>query len=112
MIEQVQYDFDFLQSQSALERRFHEFHEANPHVYRELVTLALQLRQKGHGAYGIKSLFEVIRWHRALETTDQDFKLNNNHAPYYARAIMAAEPELRGFFNVRELKTERAKHDR
>ena len=51
-----------------------------------------------------ESLFEVIRWHRALTTKGDDFKLNNNHAPFYARLIMSKEADLEEFFNIREQK--------
>jgi hypothetical protein len=102
-----QASFEFMQGNSRLENAFREFHNANPHVYKQLVELACQLRARGRERYGIKSLFEVIRWHKALETTDEDFKLNNNHAPYYARMIMETIPELNGFFRLRVLKSER-----
>jgi hypothetical protein len=48
---------------------------------------------------------EVVRFHRALETTDPDFKLNNNYSSRYARILMDEEPELAGFFQTRELKS-------
>jgi hypothetical protein len=102
-----QYGFDFIESSTRLEEAFREFHRENPHVYNELVEMALKLRGRGRKRYGIKSLFEVIRWHRALETSDEDFKLNNNHAPYYARMIMNAVPELKDFFELRVLKYQR-----
>lgn len=85
--------------------RFSEFHRENPDVYRELVKLARKLRDRGHAHYGIGALFEVVRFHRALETTDAVYKLNNNHRSRYARLIMEQEPDLRGFFETRELKT-------
>jgi len=39
-----------------------------------------------------------------MNTTDPVFKINNNHAPYYARYLMDMNPELRGFFNIRQVK--------
>ena len=101
-----QSDFSFMQS-GRLEKSFREFHYQNPHVYREIVDAALKLKARGRERYGIKSLFEVVRWHRAMETTDEDFKLNNNHAPYYARMVMDTIPELKDFFQLRVLKCER-----
>jgi hypothetical protein len=35
-----------------------------------------------------------------------DFKINNNFAPYFARLIASQEPDLRGFFKQREFKTD------
>lgn len=90
---------------SKLRQRFEEFHAANPEVYSELVKLARELKLKGRSKYGIKSLFEIVRWHKALSTHADDFKLNNNHAPFYARLIMSNEPDLKEFFNLREQKS-------
>ena len=109
-MDEDQAAFNFMQSDSKLEEAFRKFHSLNPHVYQSLVNLALQLRRKGREMYGIKSLFEVVRWHRAMETDSEDeFKLNNNHAPYYARMIMKNVPELEQFFCVRVLKKERSR---
>jgi len=85
--------------------RFQDFHRANPRVYSELVKLARMLRAKGRVHYGVGALFEVVRFHRALETTDVMFKLNNNYRSRYARLIMATETDLSGFFETRMLKT-------
>ncbi|MAF44288.1 MAG: hypothetical protein CMI54_09040 [Parcubacteria group bacterium] len=91
-------------STSKLERRFGEFHSKNPEVYSELVRLARELKVAGRERYGIKSLFEIIRWHKAMSTIGDDFKLNNNHAPFYARLIMRKEPDLEKFFEIRAQK--------
>lgn len=85
-----------------LEEQFWDYHEENPDVYRQLRDLALQMRRRGVSQYGIKGLFEVLRWHRALETKDDaGFKLNNNYTSFYARLLMDNEPELAGFFELR-----------
>ena len=87
---------------SAIHQQFLEFHRQNPEVYDELRRLALQLRQAGRKRYGLKGLFEVLRWQRALSTSGDAFKLNNNYTAYYARLLMAHEPALVGFFETRE----------
>ena len=86
---------------SPLERQFREFHGKNPEVYNELLENALKLKRAGREVYGIKSLIEVVRWHRNISTRGDDFKINNNFAPYYARLIMSRVSELDGFFNLR-----------
>jgi len=46
----------------------------------------------------------VLRWERAMKTTDQtEWKLNNNYTSRYARLIMEQEPDLEGFFVTRGL---------
>lgn len=86
-----------------IERDFWAFHIANPRVYTELREHALELRRKGRTHYGIKALFEVVRFHRALQTTDKckEWKINNNYSALYARLLMDNEPELRDFFRTR-----------
>ena len=87
-------------------RKFTEFHNNNPHVYDELRDLALRAKRHGRKNYSINGLYQVLRWHRNFETNDPDFKLGNNHRAYYARLLMAQEPELKGFFRTRKTKTE------
>ena len=87
-------------------RKFRQFHQANPHVYARLRRLALDLKRKGRSRYGINGLLEVVRWHMSMETTDPEFKINNNHAPWYARLLMVREPELEGFFRTRTSKAD------
>jgi hypothetical protein len=99
---------DDLMVEGSLLSRFWDFHRDNPHVYRKLRDLALQLKRRGHERYGIKGLFEVLRWHRALETTDESFKLNNNYHALYARLLMKNERELKGFFALRASKGDEA----
>ena len=88
------------------QERFELFHENNPQVYMALVALARELVAKGYQKIGIKMLFEVVRWQFMLATTDSsEFKLNNNYHSRYARIIMQKEPDLRGVFSLRGLKT-------
>lgn len=96
--------WDGLQPTDPKVRAFQEFHRDNPHVYDRLREMALKLKRVGHHRYGVKGLFEVIRWHHAMATTEP-FKLNNNYTAFYARMLMNEEPALREFF---ELRTARA----
>ena len=81
---------------------FKSFHKHNPHVYDQLKTLALRLKSVGVKSYGIKALFEILRFN-ALLSVDNNFQLNNNYAPLYARLLMKQEPDLAGFFKLRAL---------
>lgn len=88
-----------------IEQRFQIFHQQNPWVYAALVRLARDLQRNGHQRCGIKMLFEVIRWQWSRETSSADgFRLNNSLTSRFARLIMEQEPDLEGFFDVRELK--------
>lgn len=84
---------------------FLKFHHDNPHVYRMLVKFARQVKDSGRRRYGIKSLFERLRWHMAFEVkSETDFKLNNNYTSRYARLLMENETDLDGVFATRELR--------
>ena len=85
----------------AIANDFRKFHRENPDVYSELVKISRQLKLRGRDHYGIKALFEVVRFHRAIRTNDPVFKLNNNFTALYARLIMNQESDLSDFFETR-----------
>ena len=88
---------------------FMEFHAKNPDVYKALVRMAREYSAlHPHQKIGIKTLWENLRWHYLINVhrTDQ-FKLNNNHAAYYSRLIMSANPDLEGLFEIRNSKGRR-----
>ena len=96
---------------TALEEEFKAFHNRNPRVYLKLRTLALRLKANGVTSYGMKALFEIMRFNALLQS-DTKFKLSNSYTPYYARMLMLNEPELYGFFEVRELVSKTKKKER
>ena len=83
---------------------FNAYHKANPSVYQKLRTLALRLKRVGASTYGMKALFEILRYNALLQS-DKKFKLSNNSTAYYARMLMKNEPRLAGFFQVRTLRS-------
>lgn len=83
--------------------RFAEFHLKSPDVYHTLVALARQwVERTGRRRLGIATLYERARWEIAVTTSDPDFKLNNSYRAYYARLIMAREPDLQELFATRK----------
>ena len=91
---------------------FEKFHAENPHVYAELVRLSRRAKENGKDCFGIGCIWEVLRWNLLFEIKtvrgEGESKLNNNHRSRYARLIMQQEPDLKGFFNLRELGVDRA----
>jgi hypothetical protein len=84
---------------------FRQFHAENPHIYAQLERLAFKLRNRGVEKWGIKALWEVLRYELAIATNSpvSTFRLNNNYTAYYARLLMERNPEdLAGFFETRE----------
>ena len=97
--------FEFSPQRKTIEERFEEFHRENPHIFDELLFMALRLRHRGRKRYGIATLFEVLRYKRDIESTGSSgFKLNNDFRALYARRLMDSEPKLRGFFETRRRK--------
>jgi hypothetical protein len=88
------------------EVKFNNFHAKNPAVYENMVKMARDLRATGHKRIGMQMLIEVIRWQSMIQTTDADFKLNNDYGAYYARRIMAENPALDGIFETRKIRSE------
>jgi hypothetical protein len=82
-------------------RTFFSFHQQNPKVYRLFSKYAYQLKRSGQTQYGAKAIMERIRWHLAVETTGEDFKLNNNFTSCYARLLMTRNQRFKSFFEVR-----------
>lgn len=86
---------------------FERYHEDNPKVYRLLVSLARGYKSAGRTRFGIRRLWELLRWEMIVERdAADDFRLNNNHLAYYSRLIMEREPDLAGFFQTRGADTE------
>ena len=88
---------------------FRKYHEENPQVFELLKKRALQMKERGRKKYGINGLCEVVRWHVNLETRGDEFKLNNNHRPFYSRLLTALVPELKNFFNQRNAVADKMK---
>lgn len=92
---------------NSIDTRFEQFHQNNPHVYTELVTLARQAHHRGYRRIGIELLFSAMRWSRMMKTTADEygFKLNDHFTSRYARLIMQRETDLNGLFSTRALRT-------
>lgn len=86
----------------ATDRRFAEFHKANPRVYEWLCKRSLELKASGERKYGVKALFEELRWHAEFAIDGKAFQLDNRLTSIYARKLMQDVPILVGFFETRK----------
>lgn len=73
----------------------------NPHVFKKLVEIALEVKRSGRQHFGIAACFERLRWLSTFETSVDLYKLDNSYRAYYSR-LLNAVPELRGFFRTRD----------
>jgi hypothetical protein len=84
------------------------FHVKHPEVYERLVALCRHARSRGRRRIGIGMLWEVLRWERILDglpDPGEDRKLNDHYRSRYARLIMEREPDLKGIFETRALRS-------
>ncbi len=88
-----------------LTERFEAFDRANPQVYSLIVRMALDLAQRGR-RFGVKMLYERLRYEYAVRTTDSTpYKLDNCYTSRYARKLISAHPELAVWLETRELRS-------
>lgn len=87
-----------------IERRFAEFHRANPHVYAEFERRALQLHRAGARRIGAKAIAERIRWDIYIRTLSDDYKINNSYVSLYARLLIHRHPQLADVIELRRRK--------
>lgn len=80
-------------------RAFWKYHAENPHEL--FKKYARELKNAGRMNYGSGAIFERIRWHLAVETRGDEFKLNNNYRSCYSRLFVHEHPEFTGFFRTR-----------
>lgn len=90
---------------SIYKQKFDKFHKENPHVLEALIKMTDRAVAKGHKHFGMKLLFEVLRWETMISTKGDPYKINNNYAPYYVRLIEEKRPDLTGVFRKRELRS-------
>lgn len=100
------FDYSDPERESPIFAAYKEWDAANPHFYPLFERFSLQLAQRGHRTISSKLIFERIRWESLIRTipTGDDYKLNNNYTPIYARRFMRDHPEYEGFFRTRELR--------
>lgn len=82
-------------------RKFWKYHSANPAVFELFRKFSNELKRSGRKHYGAKAVMERIRWHFAVETVGDDFKLNNNYTSCYARLMVLQDDSFDGFFAMR-----------
>ena len=85
-----------------LKHEWQTFHDKNPEVYELFERFAFMTIKSGFDHYGSMAILQRVRWHKDVETNDELFKINNNHAPFYARLFMKNHPQHEGFFRTRK----------
>ena len=85
---------------------FKKYDQKNPQIWEAFKKYSFEAKAKNFKNYSANGIFEIIRWHTDITSRD-NYKVNNNYRPDYARKMMKEYPEFEGFFRIRELKTNR-----
>ena len=93
-------------TRDTIAERFRQFHHDNPHVFRFLVRLTREQYLRGRQRFGVKAMWEHLRWHVYLGTVTVkgEYKLNNNFTSRYVRLLVEEHPAYRGLFERRRLR--------
>lgn len=85
-----------------LERRFADFHAANPHVASLFERYALEAWKAGARRIGVKAIAERIRWDQRTRVISADWKINNSLVSLYARLLIHRHPMFHELIETRE----------
>ena len=85
---------------------FEAYDLAHPQIWNEFKKTTFLLISKRFKHYSAKAIFEIVRFHRSIETGETP-KLNNNWTAYYARKFMKQNPVYGGFFETRRSKLDK-----
>jgi len=81
-----------------------EYNKAHPQIWKMFVRFTFDRIARGFKNYSAYAIFERIRWETdaARLAGEDEFVLNNNYRPFYARWFMEKYPQYKGFFRIRE----------
>ena len=82
-------------------KSFEQYDKENPDIWVSFKSFTFEAIKKGYKNYSSKGIFELIRWHTAVNGND-GFKINNNYTPNYANKFMKQYPQYDGFFRTRK----------
>ena len=80
---------------------FKAFHQKNSEVYELFKTFTFRAINAGHNKLSSEMIINRIRWETSIDTTDVDYKINNDYKPFYSRMFMNEYPQYKNFFATR-----------
>jgi hypothetical protein len=89
-----------------IREQFEKFNEENPKVWEYFERFTLQAIHKGKNKISHWLIVNRIRWEIYIETTGDDFKINNNFIALYARLFVEKYPQHKTIFSLRKMKDE------
>jgi hypothetical protein len=86
--------------------RWRAFHAAHPEFYALFVQYAVAERAKGRKRFGAKWIMEQIRWNHGFDGSEKGKKVQDHFTSRYVRLFLSEHPDFKGFFELRELRSE------
>ncbi len=92
---------------NTIQERFEQYHFDNPQVFERLVKMTQEQYLKGSMHWGIRNLWERLRWDRSLGTltTKDSYRMPAHYHSRYVRLLLEKYPAYRGLFTLRRLRT-------
>ena len=95
----------------ATAKRFLDWHNRHPEVWKEFEALALEAIAEGVRRWGAKGIFEVMRWKAMKAKKPRRLRhFNNNYPTYYARVFVTKYPQHRTFFKFSKVRGLKSRH--
>ena len=91
-------------------RIFTRIHQEKPEIYKEFKKASFELINAGVPRYSAYGIMHVVRF-LTIQTMlpGEDFKINNNVIPFYARLFVREYPQHKNFFKLHVLPTQKFK---
>ena len=84
-----------------MKEHFEKFDKSHPEVWQLFEQLAFNMISRGFKNGSAQLIYERMRWEYVVERNMHDFKLNNNHRPFYVEKWNRLHPERNEFFKTR-----------
>lgn len=85
---------------------FERFHKENPQIFSEFEKEVLRALSKGRKRVSAKLIINWIRWNVFVNSSDENFKINDAMISYYAREFVRKHPHHKDVFEFRKLRNE------
>ena len=84
-----------------LSAEFLEWLPDNLHVWDAFLVEAQKVIRRGYAHYSARTIIHVMRHHSAVSENGSEWKINNNHSPYFARLFDIIYPQHVGLWEYR-----------
>ncbi len=91
----------FTKIPKVMKERWWKFHCSNLIVYNRFSEQVFRAINRGKNKVSAYQIMEWVRWEIYMQTHGDEFRINNNWIPFYARLFMVYNPEHKDIFNLR-----------